>query len=153
MKKNNLNQSFLMSVLKKLGHFCFGQNLSTEVFAPISMSKDSTHIILEDYFPDVKKTAYRITHKPKGMDVRIYKNYEIILYGELQNPMDYLGISIDFIEKAIPLKKIIPQENSKPQKFITTKNWNNEGIEIYRTYPATRLLAFVNNRPIAAENF
>lgn len=87
------------------------------------------------------------------MDVRIYKNYEIILYGELQNPMDYLGISIDFIEKAIPLKKIIPQENSKPQKFITTKNWNNEGIEIYRTYPATRLLAFVNNRPIAAENF
>lgn len=47
MKKNNLNQSFLMSVLIFLGHFCFGQNLigkshlkKMNVFLGLSLNSD-----------------------------------------------------------------------------------------------------------------
>lgn len=83
-----------MSVLIFLGHFCFGQNLSTEVFALISMSKDSTHIILEDYFPDVKKTAYRITHKPKGIDKMLGQRYFEQIYRKLNFSLPAHGFEI-----------------------------------------------------------
>lgn len=155
MKKNKIfSKVNILGVLILLGHFCFSQTTIDEPFSVVQLKKDSTHIVLEDYFPNIKETAYRITHQPAGMDVRVYKNYEIILYGEQTDPLDYLGISINFIERGIPLKKYINHHKKEGKKnFITTQSFSDGKLDLYRSYPATRLLAFINNRPVEASNF
>lgn len=145
-------------VLVIVGQYLFGQKLSEKLFSPIKLVSDSTFVVLEDFFPQVKQTAYRVTDVPEGLDLRIYDTYNFILYGKPKNKVDYLGISIHNSKFAIPIFKWtenelnIGQENQEKNYLTSTNYFANSKILELKSERKLSLMALVGNKLIKPEN-
>lgn len=149
-------KSFIAIIL--VGQCLFGQKLSYKLFSPIKLVSDSTFVVLEDFFPQVKQTAYRVTDVPEGLDLRIYDTYNFILYGKPKNKVDYLGISIHNSKFAIPIFKWtenelnIEQENQEKNYLTSTDYFANSKILELKSERKLSLMALVGNKLIEQEN-
>lgn len=149
-------KSFIAILL--VGQCLFGQKLSDKLFSPIKLISDSTFVVLEDFFPQVKQTAYRVTDVPEGLDLRIYDTYNFILYGKPKNKVDYLGISIHNSKFAIPIFKWtenelnIEQENQEKNYLTSTDYFANSKILELKSERKLSLMALVGNKLIEQEN-
>ncbi|MRI63792.1 hypothetical protein EDM00_07285 [Ornithobacterium rhinotracheale] len=119
-----------------------------KLYDVVPLGKDSTFISLEKYFPNVRETAYRVTHVPDGILLRVYTDYELIMYGKQKDPMDYLGISINFANRMIPTKQFNSIQKSQdlemmPIAYDATK----KALQLYLPEGA-KVLASINNAPI-----
>lgn len=149
-------KSFIAILL--VGQCLFGQKLSDKLFSPIKLVSDSTFVVLEDFFPQVKQTAYRVTDVPEGLDLRVYDTYNFILYGKPKNKVDYLGISIHNSKFAIPIFKWTENELNKEQEnqeknFLTSTNYfaNSKILEL-KSERKLSLMALVGNKLIEQKN-
>ena len=154
-----------MNLLKKLPYILllingilFSQQIWKKPFEPIKLKQDSTHIYLEDYFFNVKDTGYRVSHIPEGLELRVYNNYEFILYGKQTNPIDYLGVSINFAERIIPIQqsKAINNITKNPEDFIylTSVSFlkNTKSLILKSEKSLKQILAIIDNIPVPQEN-
>ncbi|MCK0201425.1 hypothetical protein MWN41_00105 [Ornithobacterium rhinotracheale] len=123
-----------------------------KLFDIVPLGKDSTFISLEKYFPNVRETAYRVTHVPGGILLRVYTDYELIMYGKQKDPMDYLGISINFANRMIPTKQYNAEKKSEDlQMMPIAYDASKKALQLYLPEGA-KVLASVNNVPILAKD-
>ena len=154
----NLLLRKLSFIILLISGLLFSQQVWKKPFEPIKLKQDSTHIYLEDYFFNVKNTGYRVTHVPDGLELRVYNNYEFILYGKQTNPIDYLGVSINFAERVIPVQqnKAINNIERNPKDFVylTSVSFlkNTKSLILKSEKPLKQLLVSVDNIPISQEN-
>ncbi len=151
------------------GVFCLGQKNypNGSIFTPIQLQPDSTHIYLQDFLPNLHLTAFNLTHRPKGVEVRVYKNFELIVYGEPNDKLSYIGIDINGSEYALPLFKseLVPFtfEFKADRKYNDLKvkgtfnNWNADANplkydENTHTYSFTQYLMPGNYEYVLIEN-
>ncbi|MBV7441753.1 hypothetical protein KRX57_09995 [Weeksellaceae bacterium TAE3-ERU29] len=154
----NLVLKRLSFIILLISGLLFSQQVWKKPFEPVKLKQDSTHIYLEDYFFNIKDTGYRVTHIPEGLELRVYNNYEFILYGKQINPVDYLGVSVNFAERVIPIQqnKAINNIEKNPKEFIylTSISFlkNNKALILKAEKPLKQILAVIDNILISQEN-
>uniref|UniRef100_UPI0039A50FA3 hypothetical protein n=1 Tax=Ornithobacterium rhinotracheale TaxID=28251 RepID=UPI0039A50FA3 len=145
--------------MKKLFTFIILLNLAflqaqknEKLYDVVHLSKDSTFISLEKYFPNVRETAYRVTHIPEGILLRVYTDYELIMYGAQKEAMDYLGISINSAQRMIPTKRYEMHEKSQDLNMLPIAYQANRRVLQLYLPEGARVMAAVENTPILAKN-